>query len=214
MAMTTFGFETRSSVSQRLSVKRCMDVFLVLTCLPSLIPLFLVLAAAIKLTSKGPVLFTQTRVGKYGRHFRMIKFRSMHHNAEAHRSAVEDLNERSGPCMKIRRDPRITSVGRILRRWSLDELPQIFNVLFGHMSLVGPRPALVDEVRDYPPEALRRHNVLPGITGLWQVSGRADADFEKMIKLDLEYVGCASLRTDISILFKTVNAVLSGKGAY
>ena len=214
MTMTTFGFEFPSAKSNWCSVKRCMDVVLCLISLPILLPLFMVLAAAIKLTSKGPVFFTQTRVGKHGHHFKMIKFRSMYQSAEEQLSAVQTLNERSGPCMKIRHDPRITGVGRILRRWSLDELPQIFNVLVGHMSLVGPRPALVEEVQEYPSEALRRHAVLPGITGLWQVSGRADANFDEMIRLDLEYVENRSTRNDIAILFRTVNAVLSGKGAY
>jgi lipopolysaccharide/colanic/teichoic acid biosynthesis glycosyltransferase len=144
----------------------------------------------------------------------MFKFRSMYADAEARRAEVEKMSDREGVCLKLRRDPRITPVGRVLRRCSLDELPQLVNVLLGDMSLVGPRPALVDEVSSYPEHAHRRHMVLPGITGLWQVSGRADIGFDDMIALDLEYVQSVSVWTDAVVLLRTVSAVFTGKGAY
>jgi lipopolysaccharide/colanic/teichoic acid biosynthesis glycosyltransferase len=138
----------------------------------------------------------------------------MYADAEARRAALAAQSDRDGLCLKIRHDPRITPVGRMLRRWSLDELPQIFNVIKGDMSLVGPRPALIEEVAEYPERAHLRHRVLPGITGLWQVSGRAEIGFDEMIDLDLAYVRNCTLRTDIVILFRTFRAVWDGRGAY
>lgn len=194
--------------------KRLFDLLISSLGLLCIWPVFLVISIAIALNSRGPVFFVQTRVGKNGRNFRMFKFRSMYADAEARRAEVEQMSDREGVCLKLRRDPRITPVGRVLRRYSLDELPQLFNVLLGDMSLVGPRPALVDEVAAYPEHAHRRHKVLPGITGLWQVSGRADIGFDDMITLDLEYVRRVSVWTDLFILLRTVSAVFSGKGAY
>lgn len=194
--------------------KRCLDLGLGLLILSGVWPVLLICALAVALTSKGPVCFVQTRVGRHGVPFRMVKFRSMYTDAEARRAALVDQSDREGLCLKLRNDPRITPVGRLLRRWSLDELPQIFNVIRGDMSLVGPRPALPEEVADYPDAAHRRHLVLPGITGLWQVSGRAEIGFDQMIEMDLDYVRRASVRTDLNILLRTFSAVLSGRGAY
>jgi len=194
--------------------KRVLDVFIALAMLAAIWPLFLAVALAVKLSSPGPVFFVQRRVGRDGCTFSMVKFRSMYLDAEKRRSEVVAQSDRSGICIKLKRDPRITPVGRILRRWSLDELPQLFNVLAGDMSIVGPRPALEEEVAAYPLHAHRRHHVSPGITGLWQVSGRADIGFEEMIALDIEYVGRSSLSFDVLILLRTVGVVLTGRGAY
>ena len=194
--------------------KRVLDVFIALAMLAAIWPLFLAVALAVKLSSPGPVFFVQRRVGRGERPFAMVKFRSMYLDAEKRRSEVIAQSDRSGICIKLKRDPRITPVGRILRRWSLDELPQLFNVLAGDMSIVGPRPALEEEVAAYPLHAHRRHHVSPGITGLWQVSGRADIGFEEMIALDIEYVGRSSLSFDVLILLRTVGVVLTGRGAY
>jgi lipopolysaccharide/colanic/teichoic acid biosynthesis glycosyltransferase len=173
--------------------KRLLDITLTCAMLGAFWPLMLLIAAAVRLSSPGPVFFVQTRIGLGGEPFTMIKFRSMYADAERRRAEVAALSDREGICLKVRKDPRITPVGRLLRRSSLDELPQLFNVLAGDMSLVGPRPALPEEVALYPPEAHRRHSVLPGITGLWQVSGRADIGFSDMIDLDLDYAQRASL---------------------
>jgi lipopolysaccharide/colanic/teichoic acid biosynthesis glycosyltransferase len=194
--------------------KRFLDVFVALAMLAATWPLFLAVALAVKLSSPGPVFFVQRRVGRGNCTFSMVKFRSMYLDAEKRRSEVVAQSDRSGICIKLKRDPRITPLGRILRRWSIDELPQLFNVLAGDMSIVGPRPALEEEVAAYPKHAHRRHAVSPGITGLWQVSGRADIGFEKMIELDLEYVHRSSLLFDMHILLRTVGVVLTGRGAY
>lgn len=194
--------------------KRILDVMLIVLALPVLLPVFALIAAVVALTSPGPVFFVQTRVGLGGRGFGMIKFRSMYQDAEARRAEVEKMSDREGICLKLKNDPRVTPVGRILRRWSLDELPQLINVLMGDMSLVGPRPALLSEVAVYPPHAHARTDVLPGITGLWQVSGRADIGFDEMIQLDLHYAARVSVIADILILLRTAQAVVSGKGAY
>ncbi|MGB7961386.1 MAG: sugar transferase [Propionicimonas sp.] len=180
-----------------------------------LLPLFLTVAAAIKLTSPGPVLFRQVRVGRGGSPFHMLKFRTMVADAEARRAELSELNVHGGETLfKIREDPRITPVGRLLRRYSLDELPQLVNVARGEMSLVGPRPSLPREVAAYPQDALRRLAVKPGLTGLWQVSGRADLEPEQSIQLDNRYVEDWSLALDAAILLRTVRAVVTGQGAY
>jgi lipopolysaccharide/colanic/teichoic acid biosynthesis glycosyltransferase len=194
--------------------KRLFDVTLTCAMLGAFWLLMLLIAAAVRLSSPGPIFFVQTRIGRGGAPFRMIKFRSMYVDAECRRVEVAALSDRDGICLKVRNDPRITPVGRFLRRSSLDELPQLFNVLVGNMSLVGPRPALPEEVALYPPEAHRRHAVLPGITGLWQVSGRADIGFSEMIQLDLEYERRLSPGLDIQILLRTFRAVMNGAGAY
>lgn len=194
--------------------KRPFDLTLSLLLLACLVPVFALVAALVKLTSPGPVFFVQTRIGRNGAPFAIYKFRSMYLDAEARRAALLARSDRDGICFKARNDPRVTPVGRWLRRLSLDELPQILNVVQGTMSLVGPRPALPSEVQAYPARALQRLAVLPGITGLWQVSGRAEIGFDGMIDLDIAYVRTAGLRTDIAILLRTFNAVLSGRGAY
>jgi lipopolysaccharide/colanic/teichoic acid biosynthesis glycosyltransferase len=194
--------------------KRALDLTLVIAALPTLLPIFLVIALAVRLSGPGGVFFLQTRIGHGGKPFGMIKFRSMYADAEARRAALLAQSDREGICFKSRNDPRITPVGRILRRCSLDELPQLINVLRGEMSLVGPRPALPEEVRAYPQPALERLSVLPGITGLWQVCGRAEIGFEEMVELDLHYARDGRLSLDLHILWRTVSAVMSGRGAY
>lgn len=194
--------------------KRTLDIVLVLLALPVLIPVFAAVALAIRFDSSGPVFFVQNRIGKEGVPFGMVKFRSMVADAEARRAEVLSTSDRAGLCFKAKDDPRITKVGRILRRASLDELPQLINVLKGEMSLVGPRPALAEEVAAYPMAALERLAVLPGITGPWQVAGRADLGFDEMVALDVGYVRNAGIGTDLMLLAKTVQAVTSGRGAY
>lgn len=194
--------------------KRVLDLVLCLIALPAILPIFCLVGAVIVLTSKGPAFFVQKRVGRHGQTFSMYKFRSMYIDAEERRAEVERLSEREGVCVKVKNDPRVTPVGRALRRWSVDELPQLINVLRGDMSLVGPRPALICEVEQYPDHAHARHDVLPGITGLWQVSGRADVGFDEMILMDLEYVRRVSVLTDLSILLRTCGVVVTGRGAY
>jgi exopolysaccharide biosynthesis polyprenyl glycosylphosphotransferase len=178
-------------------------------------PVFLTIGTAIRLTSRGPVFFRQTRVGKDGRTFRMVKFRSMCRGAERMVTELESSNESDGGVLfKIRADPRVTRVGKVLRRYSLDELPQLFNVLTGSMSLVGPRPPLPAEVATYGGSVHRRLLVKPGLTGLWQISGRSDLSWEESVRLDLRYVESWSLTLDMIVLAKTVGAVVRSRGAY
>lgn len=198
----------------RPNTKRMMDVTLVVFGLAAIWPLLALITIAISTTSRGPVLFAQTRIGLNGRPFKMYKFRSMCQDAELVRDSLAAQSDRDGICLKLKNDPRVTTVGKFIRRWSMDELPQLLNVLKGDMSLVGPRPALPEEVRQYPSAAHDRHRVKPGITGLWQVSGRADLGFAAMIRLDLEYIRTCSIKTDVKILMRTVSAVLNGHGAY
>lgn len=176
-------------------------------------PIMLAATIWIKLDSKGPILFRQTRSGLNGRPFTMYKFRTMVADAEQLKEALRKQNEMSGPVFKIKNDPRITRAGRILRRLSIDELPQFFNVLMGHMSLVGPRPPLPKEVVEYDPWHHRRLSVKPGLTCLWQISGRNKVDFEDWMKLDLEYIDTWSLWQDVKIIARTVPAVLKSEGA-
>jgi lipopolysaccharide/colanic/teichoic acid biosynthesis glycosyltransferase len=178
------------------------------------LPISAVIALAIRLDSPGPILYAQTRVGKNGQQFRIYKFRSMVSNAEARRGEVACLNEATGPLFKVRDDPRRTRVGRILRRFSLDELPQLINIFRGEMSLVGPRPNLPEEVAQYQDWHHKRLSVSPGATGLWQVSGRSDLTFDEMVLLDIYYAENWSLGLDLNILLSTVPKVLIGKGAY
>ncbi len=194
--------------------KRIIDVIGAGVGLILLAPLFGLIAAAIKLDSPGSVFFTQTRVGKDGRHFRFYKFRSMCSDAEYLRKSIEHLNEVSGPVFKTRNDPRITAVGALLRRFSLDELPQLINVVKGDMSLVGPRPPLPEEVEDYEPWQMQRLSVTPGLTCIWQVSGRSDIPFDRWVEMDLEYIRRRSLLLDLKLLLLTIPAVISGRGAY
>lgn len=178
-----------------------------------LLPIMLVTAAAIWLDDRGPVLFSQVRLGLNGRPFRMLKFRTMGTDAEAQRPALESLNEMSGPVFKITDDPRVTRIGRWLRRTSIDELPQLLNVIKGDMSLVGPRPPLPTEVLQYDPWQRRRLSVKPGMTGLWQVGGRNNIDFDEWMRLDLEYIDNWSMKSDAGILLRTIPAVLKRNGA-
>lgn len=194
--------------------KRAMDLAIAATALVALLPLFAVIAIAIKLESPGPAFYGQVRVGKDRCLFRMLKFRSMRQDAEALIGELLRENEVSGPMFKIRSDPRITRVGRFLRRSSLDELPQLINVVRGDMSLVGPRPPLAAEVEKYQDWELGRLRAVPGITGLWQVSGRTEVSFQDMMRLDLHYVRNWSLALDVQILLRTIPAVLTSKGAY
>ncbi len=178
-------------------------------------PFLLALCVATRLTSPGPALFRQTRVGATGKTFTMLKVRSMHTDAGARIEALQELNERSeGLLFKVRDDPRVTAVGRVLRRYSLDELPQLVNVLMGDMSLVGPRPPLPDEVAGYGQDVHRRLLVKPGLTGLWQISGRSNLPWDESVRLDLYYVENWSLAYDLVILWKTAGAVLTSRGAY
>jgi lipopolysaccharide/colanic/teichoic acid biosynthesis glycosyltransferase len=195
------------------ATKRAVDVAGSALLLTSCLPVLLLAALAIRLESKGPVLFGQMRCGRGGRRFRMWKLRTMTHDAEARKQALLHLNEMDGPVFKMRRDPRVTRVGGVLRRLSIDEIPQLWNVLRGEMSLVGPRPPLPEEAMRYSPSQRRRLAVTPGLTGLWQVSGRNELSFEEWVRLDLEYVAQASLALDLRILARTVPAVLRGRGA-
>jgi exopolysaccharide biosynthesis polyprenyl glycosylphosphotransferase len=195
-------------------VKRALDVAGATALLVVLGPLMLVTAAAIALTSEGPVLFAQERYGLNRRRFRMWKFRTMVKDAERLQAPLESQNEVQGPAFKIARDPRVTPLGRWLRRTSIDELPQLVNVLNGDMSLVGPRPLPVRDVLRFTRSAdMRRFSVRPGLTGLWQVSGRSRLDFDQWITLDLRYIDRWSLALDIVILARTIPAVIRGTGA-
>ncbi len=179
-----------------------------------LFPLFAALAAAIRLSDNGPALFTQTRVGKEGRPFKMYKFRTMVVDAEQRLAELQGSNEFDGVLFKMRRDPRVTAIGARLRKWSFDELPQFLNVFRGEMSLVGPRPALPDEASEYADHVRRRLVVKPGLTGLWQVSGRSDLSWGESVRLDLRYVENWSFALDLQILWKTFSVIFRGSGAY
>jgi exopolysaccharide biosynthesis polyprenyl glycosylphosphotransferase len=193
--------------------KRLVDVVIASTLLVLSIPLFVIVSVLIKASSKGPLFFTQQRVGYNGRLFKLIKFRTMVENAEALKKDIMALNEMDGPVFKIKNDPRITKIGRFLRKTTIDEFPQLINVLRGDMSLVGPRPPVPEEVNQYDLEDRRRLSVIPGITCIWQVSGRNEIPFEKWMELDRQYIDEWSLWLDIKILAKTLPAVLSRKGA-
>lgn len=205
---------SRCASSADTALRRALDLTVSVLALLLLLPLLALIALWIRLDSSGPVLFVQTRVGKDGCEFSVFKFRSMFTNAEASLHTVLATNERSGPVFKMRQDPRVTRSGRFLRRCSLDEVPQLLNVLRGEMSLVGPRPALPREVALYTPEQRERLAVLPGLTGLWQVSGRANLSFEESVALDLDYVQRQSVWLNLSLLLRTIPAVLTGHGAY
>jgi lipopolysaccharide/colanic/teichoic acid biosynthesis glycosyltransferase len=176
-------------------------------------PILLAVAIAVKLDSRGPILYFSERIGKKGRVFRCTKFRTMVRDAEKRRADVMHMNERDGVLFKISNDPRITNVGRFLRKYSLDELPQFFNVLRGDMSIVGPRPPLASEVREYKLSHLRRLDVTPGITGLWQVQARQDPSFDSYISLDVTYIENWSIWLDLKILARTIGVVLAGTGS-
>ncbi len=197
-------------------VKRAFDVVFSLVSIVITSPVMLLTALAIKLDSKGPVIFKQVRVGKNGRHFRIWKFRSMYANAEELKEELADLNEvEDGMMFKIKNDPRITRVGRFIRKTSIDELPQFFNVLSGSMTVVGTRPPTIDEVKKYTAKQWRRISIKPGITGMWQVSGRSSVkDFDKVVELDTEYIDEWSIWLDIKIMFKTAAELFAHKNSY
>lgn len=193
--------------------KRRFDIAVSAAAIVLFAPVFLLCALAVRLTSKGPILFRQTRVGQGGKLFTCFKFRSMHVGAEKRRKELLHLNEMSGPVFKITRDPRMTWVGRYMRKLSLDELPQLFNVLWGDMSIVGPRPPIPDEVLRYTDHQLKRLSVRPGLTCIWQISGRSNIPFDRWVELDIAYIEIMSMKTDLNILVKTIPAVLTGRGA-
>ena len=221
-AYDTFGkapvivFRVTPELSWALLVKSAMDKALALASLAVLSPFFLLIAAGVKLTSPGPVIFKQQRAGLHGRPFTMYKFRSMRSGAEMEREELKAFNQMSGPVFKIEKDPRVTRFGAWLRRTSIDEFPQLINVLLGQMSLVGPRPLPVYEVENFELTAHRRRlSMKPGLTCLWQISGRNTVkDFSDWVKLDVQYIDNWSLGLDLSILLRTVPLVLGGKGAH
>jgi exopolysaccharide biosynthesis polyprenyl glycosylphosphotransferase len=206
-------FSARPDHPVSLLVKRTMDAVLAALLLALLMPFMFVVAILIRLTSRGPIIYRQVRCGLYGRRFVLYKFRSMHEGAEDVLWEIKHLNEMDGPVFKMRNDPRVTAIGRFLRKSSIDEWPQFWNVLKGDMSLVGPRAPLPDEVREYTRWQRRRLSVKPGITCLWQVSGRNEIDFHEWMKLDLHYIDNWSLLLDLKILLRTFPVVLLGKGA-
>jgi exopolysaccharide biosynthesis polyprenyl glycosylphosphotransferase len=195
------------------ALKRAFDILASACALIALSPVLVATAVAVELTSRGPVLFRQERVGLHGRPFHMLKFRSMVVNAEDLKAKLMAHNEQSGPVFKMKQDPRITGVGRFIRKFSIDELPQLVNVLRGDMTIVGPRPAVPSEVARYEVWQRRRLSVRPGLTCVWQVSGRNNIQFEQWMRLDLEYIDHFSLLRDMSLIFKTVPVVLTGSGA-
>ena len=203
------------TIGGSLIFKRFMDIVMTVVCVILGSPVFLLTAILVKVTSPGPIIFSQVRVGKYGRHFKFYKFRSMYIDAEARKAELLKHNESGdGVIFKMKHDPRITPVGRFIRKFSIDELPQLFNVLLGDMSLVGPRPPLPQEVKSYTIEERKRLNITPGITCIWQVSGRSELPFSKQIALDKEYISSRGVWKDFLILLKTIPAILTGKGAW
>ena len=196
-------------------LKRFVDIIFSFCMLVAIMPLFMILAFLIYIHDKGPVLFWQTRVGKWGREFPFPKFRSMVMNAEALKDKIlEENDHQNSVTFKMKKDPRVTPVGRFIRKFSLDEFPQFWCVLIGDMSLVGPRPPVPREVAQYSLKDRRRLDVKPGLTCIWQVSGRGDIPFDQQVDLDIQYINSQSFWLDIKLLFLTVPAVLLGKGAY
>lgn len=195
--------------------KRLIDIILSLVGLIVLSPFFIIVAIAIKLDGpKGTIFFNQVRMGVHGKKFNIYKFRSMYPDAEERLEVLKDLNEIQGHMFKMKEDPRVTKVGKFIRSYSIDELPQLLNVLKGDMSLIGPRPCLLREYREYSEHDKKRLAVRPGITGLWQVSGRNSLSFEDMVELDLTYINQISIIKDVNILFKTIFVVLRKENAY
>lgn len=196
-------------------IKRLVDIVGCLVLIPLLAPALLVVAALIKIDSPGPVFFRQTRIGRWGVPFSMHKLRSMYVDAEARKTALQGQNEMAGGVIfKMKRDPRITRVGRFIRRGSIDEMPQLWNVLKGEMSLVGPRPHPPSEVAQYSLADRRRLDVIPGITCVWQVSGRSNIPFPQQVELDVGYIESQTLWGDLKLLLRTIPAVFLGRGAY
>ncbi len=212
--MPLIHFETPPGDRWELSLKRVFDFCVALLALLLLSPFFLLIAFLVKVSSPGPVLFVQKRVGQNGRLFDLYKFRSMDEDAETKLGELQEFNEMSGPVFKMESDPRVTPIGKFLRRFSLDELPQLWNVLIGDMSLVGPRPPVPGEVGLYKPKDRRRLSMRPGLTCTWQVSGRNEiSDFESWVQMDLEYIDNWSLGRDLGLILRTIPAVLFGTGA-
>jgi exopolysaccharide biosynthesis polyprenyl glycosylphosphotransferase len=212
--MPIVSLHSAPTFTWRTEAKRIFDLVVASILLVLTAPLFLLTALAIKLDSAGPIFFVQERVGLSKRRFRMIKFRTMSADAEARMKDIEHLNEKTGPIFKIKNDPRITTLGKWLRRTSIDELPQLVNVFFGDMSIVGPRPLSVrDAVRMEEAWQKRRFSVKPGLTCLWQVSGRSNLSFEQWMHLDLEYIDRWSLGLDATILLRTIPAIVLARGA-
>lgn len=209
-----FSFQNREEAPLRMGIKRLLDMLIAATMLVLLSPLLAVVAILIKIFMPGPVLFSQQRSGKGGTTFGLLKFRSMIIDAEAIRDDLEAHNEAAGPVFKIKDDPRITPLGKFMRKFSIDELPQLWNVLKGEMSLVGPRPPIPAEVEKYEPWQRRRLDMRPGLSCIWQVSGRNKISFEDWMKMDIYYVDNWSLWLDFKILLRTVPAVITGEGAY
>jgi exopolysaccharide biosynthesis polyprenyl glycosylphosphotransferase len=207
-------FDTTVAMEWELFIKRAIDIIISGLGIILLLPVFVVTAILIKITSTGPIFYLQKRVGLNGRRFILYKFRSMHKNAHEKLSELMEKNEMKGPVFKIRNDPRVTPLGWFLRKFSIDELPQLFNVFIGQMSLVGPRPPIPKEVAQYEPWQRRRLSMRPGITCLWQISGRNKIGFDEWMKLDLQYIDNWSLGLDLKILLKTIPVVLFGVGAY
>ena len=207
-------FSTAPTDVLALYTKRVFDIAVSLVLLTIASPIFLVTAVLIRVTSPGPAIFRQRRCGLHGREFTLYKFRSMYVDAESRRKDLEKFNEMDGPAFKIRNDPRVTGVGRFIRTWSIDELPQFWNVFKGDMSIVGPRPPMVEEVANYQRWQRRRLSMRPGITCLWQISGRNEIrDFNEWVKLDLRYIDTWSLTLDLKIFMKTILAVFFHRGA-
>ncbi|HWA96985.1 MAG TPA: sugar transferase [Pirellulales bacterium] len=214
-ASSTFPSTTWGQVGWYLFSKRVLDVIIAALAMIALTPLFLLVAIAIKLTSRGPVLFVQTRVGANGKEFRCYKFRSMVINAEAMKAKLLAMSHHADSrTFKMRRDPRVTRVGQLLRKTSVDEMPQLWNVLKGDMSLVGPRPPLPAEVAKYASHERRRLEVKPGLTCIWQVYGRGDIPFPQQVEMDISYIDDRNLWLDLKLMALTIPAVAFGKGAY
>jgi exopolysaccharide biosynthesis polyprenyl glycosylphosphotransferase len=206
-------YETHAPRLQQQALKRLFDIVASALALWLLLPVFVMVMAIIKLTSRGPIFFKQARVGLHGRAFNMLKFRSMVAGAEALKRSLAALNEQSGPVFKMRNDPRVTRFGRFIRKYSIDELPQLINVLRGDMSMVGPRPPIPEELEKYEPWQRRRLSVRPGLTCIWQVSGRNQISFEDWMVLDMQYIDHWSLGRDFNLIFRTIPVVLTGRGA-
>ena len=220
MTIETVGYVPILHVDQirlersRRILKRTLDLIAASALLVLTAPLSLAAALLVRTGSPGPVIFRQERIGRDGEPFQMLKFRTMVAGAEDRLAEIEHLNEVDGALFKIADDPRVTEIGRVLRKWSIDELPQLVNVLRGDMSMVGPRPPLPSEVAQYDAWQLRRLRIRPGLTGVWQVSGRSDVPFDEAVRLDLFYIENWSLGTDLWLLAKTIPAVLRRDGAY
>lgn len=204
--------DTKNSIFYS-AIKRIMDVFLSSLGLIVLSPLLLIVAIAIKLESRGPIVFVQERVGLNGKRFKMYKFRSMVSDAEEMKKNLEECNEMSGPMFKMKEDPRVTKIGKFIRKTSIDELPQFVNVIKGEMSIVGPRPSLPKEVEQFESWMLERLDVKPGITCIWQVSGRNDVSFKQWMEMDIKYVRKKSIGLDIKLIFKTLLLLFGDKHA-